>query len=162
MDGPVAEMTDWYEKGLVPFCIKCPLCSNFTKFNFVTIDRSTPYQQSISKHPNFKEVYCPGHYFFNTRTNTHYISGGTELIHIQRENPGEQARRICWEPDELLGAAPLRSVGRVVRDNRTRIGWKIWDPQDPDGSKEREREREKEKQDLQNQIALLQQKLQSV
>jgi hypothetical protein len=163
-EGPVAEMADWFEQGLVPFCIKCPMCSNLTKFNFVTIDRSTPYQQSISKQANFREVYCPGHYFFNTRTNKHYISGGTEVIHIQRENPGEQARVICWEPDELQGNAPIppRSWGQPIRDTRTRIGWKIWDPQDPDGSKEREREREKEKQDLQNQIALLQQKLQTI
>jgi hypothetical protein len=160
-EGPVPEMADWFEKGLVPFCMKCPVCNSFTKFNFVTTDRSTPYEQKISKNQNFKEIYCPGHYFFNTRTNTHYVSGGAEILHIQRDNPGNQARLICWEPDELIGRPPL-GFGPRIRDTRTRIGWKVWDPSDPDGSKQHEREREKEKQDLQNQIALLQQKLQSV
>jgi hypothetical protein len=137
--GPTQEMANWYKERKVPFCTKCPVCKTQTNFNFVKTQDMMPFGTNNSTNPNFSEVFCPNnHYFFNTRNEKHYVSGGKEVIKLNRGNPGEVKRFVCWEP----GLA----------------GWKEWNPEDPDGLKEKELE----KSALEQQIKQLTQKLQSL
>jgi hypothetical protein len=139
ISGPTQEMADWYEEGKVPFLTKCPVCKTQTNFNFVKTQDMMPFGNSNSTNPNFSEVFCPhNHYFFNTRNEKHYVSGGKEVIKIDRGNPGDVKRFVCWEPGQG--------------------GWKEWDSEDPYGSKEKE----EEKNALQHQIRMLTQKLKSL
>lgn len=143
MTGLTPEMIDWYEKGLIPFCTRCPICQGTNKFNFLDTSWLNGYgDREICKSPIFTEVYCPNnHYFYDCQENIHYIVGGNLNPQPKRNKLSENRRYVCWNPQH---------------------SWKIWDPQDHDGSKQKELERQKEKQDLQNQIALLQQKLKTV
>ena len=133
---PPASWASYFEEGKVPFCTKCPICQNQTKFNLIN---------SISNKPNeFKEIYCKDHYFYYTPTKKHYTI-----------NPKGQNINI---PNRFMSNQCINQSA----DYTPTGNWSEWDPTDPDGAKAEAERKKKEAETIQQQIAELQSKLQAV
>jgi hypothetical protein len=142
---PPASWASYFEEGKVPFCTKCPICQNQTKFNLITNWHSNGgYGATSTKTNEFKEIYCKDHYFYHTPTKKHYTI-----------NPKGQNINI---PNRFMSNQCINQSA----DYTPTGNWSEWDPADPDGSKAEAERKRKEAEAIQQQIAALQSKLQAV
>ena len=142
---PPASWASYFEEGKVPFCTKCPICQNQTKFNLITNWNSNGgYGATSNKINEFKEIYCKDHYFYHTPTKKHYTI-----------NPKGQNINI---PNRFMSNQCINQSA----DYTPTGNWSEWDPTDPDGAKAEAERKKKEAETIQQQIADLQSKLQAV
>lgn len=140
---PPASWASYFEEGKVPFCTKCPICHNQTKFNLITIWNNNGGQ---NKPNEFKEIYCKDHYFYHTPTKKHYT------INPKGQNINIPNRFMSYQCINQSPSADYTPTGN----------WSEWDPTDPDGVKAEAERKRKEAEAIQRQIAELQSKLQAV
>lgn len=117
-DGLTPTMMSWFEEGLVPFCTRCPVCQDTTKFNF--LDTGYIGDDGPIRYPSryFTEIYCPkNHYFYDSHEKKHYIAGGDVYPIVKRQ---EKTLYACWNPKHCYVPG--------LEDKRVPIGWKVWDP----------------------------------
>jgi hypothetical protein len=142
---PPASWASYFEEEKVPFCTKCPICRNQTKFNLITNWHSNGgYGATSTKTNEFKEIYCKDHYFYHTPTKKHYTI-----------NPKGQNINI---PNRFMSNQCINQSA----DYTPTGNWSEWDPADPDGAKAEAERKKKEAEAIQQQIAALQSKLQAV
>jgi hypothetical protein len=144
--------SNYSEEGKVPFCTKCPLCKSRTKFNYMKLYHNVHGGMGEQESHAFRQVYCNGHYFYDSTSNKHYIqdTNGEEITFRSLNMPHtEHWGYMCWTP----------STGYFGNGGNQPTKWKEWDPTDPDGKRAEVERKENERDEIKKQIAELYAKL---
>lgn len=151
-DNMPESFTEYFEEGKVPFCTKCPLCKSPTKFNYMKLYHNVHGGGGEQDSHSFRQVFCNGHYFYDSPSNKHYIQdiNGEEITFRSLNMPPTgHWGYMCWLP----------STGYFGNGGNQPTKWKKWDPTDPDGKRAEAERKEKERDEIKKQIAELYAKL---